>query len=267
MGSADHKQRALVLFNMAKESFKVVMASMLVVFVPQLCHDDETLKTNPHLCTTRENVMNITDWNTFVLAWNLLTVGLMVGLYVVENRREFWLIRMLDADKTKPDTAIQEVLAEHPALRRRLFVWNRAMFWTYALTAAFFAVNAVLSGVLIFNDYYLDVRSATVYITNILLLGGKMYTGVTLAHEAKKKEIAYSFYLTEPVNWNVLDASMTSPKKRSLSDGVEQPPQEVPVAPRDPQVSEAVLVPVSVALEWVQEAPTEDRLSKPYAQL
>lgn len=255
MGSTDCQQKALVLFNMAKESFKVVMACMLVVFVPQLCHDDEVRKTGPHICSTRENVMYITDWNAFVLAWNLLTVGMMLALYAAENRREFWLIRMLDADKTKPDTAIQEVLAQYPDLRRQLFVWNRAMFWTYAITSGFFVVNAILSGVLIFNDYFLDVRSATVYVTNILLLGGKMYTGTTLAFSAKQKEIAYSFYLTEPVNWNVLDSAVVP---RSFEP--EQPAPSKLGAPRDPEVAEA-LPQALVELELELGEPT------PYAPL
>lgn len=252
MGSADCQQRALVLFNMAKEAFKVVMACMLVVFVPQLCHDDEHLKTGPHLCTTRENVMNITRWNAFVLAWNLLTVCMMTALYATENRREFWLIRMMDADKTKPDGAIQSVLAAYPQIRQRLSVWNRTMFWAYAVTAAFFMVNAVLSGVLIFNDYFLDVRSATVYVTNILLLGGKIYTGVTLSFSAKQKELATSFYLTEPVQWNVLDSAIT-PKMLGLpsplpSEKVQPVPSE-PDVPRDPEERPVVVLPPQVTVD------------------
>lgn len=245
MGSADRQQRFLVLFNMAKEAFKVVMACMLVVFVPQLCHDDEVLRTGPHLCTTRENVMNITRWNTFVLAWNLLTVGMMTSLYAAENRREFWLIRMLDADKTKPDGAIQSVLAAYPGVRRKLSTWNRAMFCAYAVTAAFFVINAVLSGVLIFNDYFLDVRSATVYVTNILLLGGKMYTGVTLAFSAKQKELATSFYLTEPVQWNVLDPAVTLPP--CLCEQGQPAPSESD-APRDPEERPEEVFPHRVAV-------------------
>jgi hypothetical protein len=130
------------------------------------------------------------------------------------------------------------------------------MFWTYAITSVFFVVNAILSGVLIFNDYFLDVRSATVYVTNILLLGGKMYTGTTLAFSAKQKEIAYSFYLTEPVNWNVLDS--TAPR----SFEPEQPAPSKLGAPRDPEMAEALpQVPAQQLVELELGEPT------PYAPL
>ena len=69
--------------------FKITLASMLVVFVPQTCIDSrwcESLQAycnDLHECTFEENFTNLTEYNKASLAWNFYytkkQVNSMVG--------------------------------------------------------------------------------------------------------------------------------------------------------------------------------------------
>ena len=65
--SQDTQDRINLLINFSSDGFKAVMASLLVIFVPQQC--------DQHVCSVTENVSNLTDFNSFVLAFNFFTLA------------------------------------------------------------------------------------------------------------------------------------------------------------------------------------------------
>lgn len=192
----DVKDRMLSIFNTAKESFKILMASMLLLFVPQFCDNKECL---PSERFTKPS------WESFVLSLNFLTLVMLVGVYIAENIREFLMIKYFDKDESRPDNNLSSVLPSHPQLLKRLTSWNRSLFILYILTCIVFFCNIVLSGIVIFKDYYLDTQTITVYITNILLIFGKLYNGIYVSKKSLFKNMAYSLTIVEPVSWNILD--------------------------------------------------------------
>ncbi len=199
-------------FNTLKESFKVIMACLLAVFVPQNCSDNSNNNSNNEedvICSIQQNIFNLTDWNKLVLAFNFATMGFFIILYLTENLRERFLIRYFDKDESKPDNNLLNVFQDkYLDIKKRLNRYNSVAFYVYLITLIFFITNTILSGILVFKDYYLDTRTITVFITNILLLSGKIFSGLSVAFESRKRSLAYSLTLQEPISWNVIDSNM-----------------------------------------------------------
>ena len=194
--SQDVKDRLVSVFNTIKESFKILMASMLLLFVPQKCDNSQ--------CQPYQRFTTL-SWEPFVLAINFLTLLSIASVYICENIREFLLIKYFDKDESKPDNNLISILSSHPILLKNLTTWNKRIFGLYVFTFLIFLLNNVLSGILIYKDYYLDVQTITVYITNILLIFGKLYNGLLISRKSMVKNMAYSLTLVEPVSWNILD--------------------------------------------------------------
>jgi hypothetical protein len=77
------------------EAYKVFLACLLSIFVPQYCPETKTT------CTLSENFSNLTMYNEFVIVFNFLTLGAFLYLYFIQNRRETYLITHLYVDKKR----------------------------------------------------------------------------------------------------------------------------------------------------------------------
>lgn len=84
----DAKQRIKILFLFAFQAYKIIMGSFLVLFVPQQCGD--------HDCTLYELSNSYLGYNQLCVIWNVFTLLSFLYLYLVELRRENWMITYLD---------------------------------------------------------------------------------------------------------------------------------------------------------------------------
>lgn len=238
--SQDTQQGIAVMTGLASDAFKVVMASLLCVFIPQACSVEESKQsifeetfgsspppalyatenetmTTTHICSFQENFTNLIDYNTFVLAFNFLTLGYFIYLYKVEITRERWMIDNLDYDKEKPDDAIITVRETHPELIDQLDAHNIRYQRTYKYIHVIYMMNFLFSAVLVLYYYYLDYRTATTLVTNTILVSNKIRIGRELAIQSHKKGFAYSFYNNKNISFNTVDASyLTEDDKLAL---------------------------------------------------
>lgn len=244
--SQDTQQGISVITGLASDAFKVIMASLLCVFVPQACTVDESnqsifesvignthsglektingTQTTTHICTFQENFTNLIDYNSFVLAFNFLTLGYFIYLYKVEITRERWMIDNLDYDKEKPDDAIHNVKDTHPELFEQLQNHNNRYMNTYKYIHFIYTMNFLFSAVLVIYYYYLDYRTATTLITNTILVSNKIRIGRELAIQSHKKDFAYSFYNNKNISFNTVDSSyLTDEEKIFLETDVDNP--------------------------------------------
>ena len=226
--SQDTQQGISVITGLASDAFKVIMASMLAVFIPQACTIEESntsiyesnfgtippelaghfngSQTTTHICTFHENFSDLMDYNAFVLAFNFLTLGYFIYLYKVEITRERWMIDNLDYDKEKPDDAILAVKDTHSELIKQLQTHNIKYMRTYKYIHVIYLMNFAFSAVLVLYYYYLDYRTATTLITNTILVSNKIRIGRELAIQSYKKGFAYSFYNNKNISFNTIDA-------------------------------------------------------------
>ena len=245
--SQDTQQGISVITGLASDAFKVIMASMLAVFIPQACTIEESKtsiyesnfgaippelaghlngsQTTTHICTFHENFSDLMDYNAFVLAFNFLTLGYFIYLYKVEITRERWMIDNLDYHKEKPDDAILTIKDTHPELIEQLQIYNAKYMRTYKYIHVIYLMNFTFSAVLVLYYYYLDYRTATTLITNTILVSNKIRIGRELAIQSHKKGFAYSFYNNKNISFNTIDARFipTDEDKIMLETDIDNP--------------------------------------------
>ena len=232
----DTQQNITVTVNFISDGFKVLMASLLSVFVPQKCEiyvpninifnnifgsmdwvitlnqnisfsrDINGTTLDEHICTLKENFSDLINFNSFVLAFNFLTLFLFMYLYYIELNREKWLISHFDYDKEKTDEAILSVRVEYPDIHDKLQEKNYKYMCAYKYLAIIYSLNILFSSVLLFYYYYYDYRTATAFLTNIILCSNKMRVGRLISKESYEKGYAYSFYNTKNISFNKIDA-------------------------------------------------------------
>lgn len=231
--SQDTQQSITVTISFISDAFKVMMASLLCIFIPQECSQiennsdifkatfEDNQLTNDHLnqianqlngtkyvfhiCTFNENFTSLIDYNTFVLAFNFVTLGYFIYLYYIELKRETWLINNFDYDKEKADENILTLKDSYPEVMETLQKHNYKYMLTYKYLFIIYIANFVFSAILVLYYFYLDYRTITALLTNFILCSNKIRVGRSVARESYNKEYAYSFYNNKNVSFNVID--------------------------------------------------------------
>lgn len=193
----DTQQIISMCISFSTESFRIVMATLLSLFVPQSC--------DGHLCSMKENVANLTPYNLFVITFNFLTLLNFIVLYYIEIRREKWMISHLEYDKNENEYNIYNLAKKYPEIIEKLKLYNYHYFNVYMYLRYLYLINIVFSGILVFYFYYLDYRTTTTFITNIILCWTKVIKGYLLAYRSISENIALSYYNQHYVSFNAID--------------------------------------------------------------
>ena len=194
----DQRQKIKSLFLMGLETYKLLMASMLILFVPQECDD--------HNCTIMDNFYHTQDTpKNVVLTFNLFTMIFFFVLYILEYRRENLLITYLEVNPKLPRTedAVRSALMSLDDTRRqKLQRYNTDYKRIVWVSLAIFFINLIMSTIIIFF-HYLNTKTVTVLLTNIAIMSTKMYNCYTIANTPNN--IFYSAYMTRNIQFNDVD--------------------------------------------------------------
>jgi hypothetical protein len=197
LNNQDSMQKVNVGFTLLMELYRVLMGALLVSFVPQKCGD--------HICSPTENLYVGDGLYTAGFVVNFLTLAAFVSLYVIEVKRENRLITYLEVDarNANDSESVGEALLQLPAEKRENILHLDKLYQRggYFVTGAFF-VNSVLSAVVVF-DKYLDSKTATAYITNVLFMASKINSVYTIANT--ERNVFYSAYLSHKLQYNGVD--------------------------------------------------------------
>lgn len=199
----DTTQRVGVIITVSAEIYRALIASFLILFVPQSCGD--------HVCSFSENAQTGTDplYNAGFYI-NIITFAAFMGLYVTELRRESKLIAYLDVNPQKPcdNMSVSAVLERLPAYQRdSIHYYDSVYIRAGYTTIVCFAVNTVLSGLVVYK-YYLDDKTTTTFITSVLFVLLKLQQ--VYATVNTEKNVYYSAYITNKIQYNDLDANKTN---------------------------------------------------------
>lgn len=198
MISQDNQQRLQSWIAIGANGYKVLMASMLCIFVPQKCPDGE--------CTLKDNFTDLIPFNTAVLVINFMVLAIFIGFYILEYIRENWCIEYLDFDESKAMNALSTEIEQYPEFKERLSYINKVYYQYTVVLVLVNVVNFVCSSVLIFHYYYLDFKSVTVMITYAVLIADKIAFTLTISKQSFETYVPCSAYRTGPVVYNVIDA-------------------------------------------------------------
>jgi len=218
MSDQDFKQKSAVYIGFLLELYRVIMGSMLVIFVPQSCGD--------HICGMFENNTVVPEVYTTAIVMNAYSLVCFLIMYIVEIKRENRLISYLEVDKHLPfdNDSIEDALVKLPDDKHAsILAYDGYYLHSGYLALSAFVLNAGISGYVVFVNY-LDDKTMTVYLTNILFMALKVKETYDIVNT--KKNIFYSAYLTDRIQFNAVDkdhmletedSSLTTLESQSVS--------------------------------------------------
>jgi len=197
VNSQDFLQRIYLVISVSIELYRVLMSSMLILFVPQNCDNN--------LCTLADNAVWADNTYNAGLIINFITLSSFVLLYIIEITRENKLIKYLEVNPSTPRDSItlENVFNKIPIVYRNKMYRIDYYYknFTYVCVVIFIA-NATLSGIVIY-PHSLGNQSAMIFITNILFMLTKIYDTFYVANT--DKYIFYSAYMRDHVQFNDID--------------------------------------------------------------
>ena len=196
--SQDTSQKLGVASIVVVEIYRSLVASFLILFVPQSCGD--------HVCSFSENAETGPDplYNTGFV-FNCITMAAFSGLYYVEVRREGKLIAYLDVNVEKPsdNESVGAVLTKLPKYCSDAILYYDSLYIKAGyFVIGCFIINSILSGLVVYK-YYLDDKTTTTYITSVLFVVQKLLQ--VYATLKTEKNVFYSAYLTGKIQYNDVD--------------------------------------------------------------
>lgn len=214
----DFTQKISVGITLLLELYRVLMGAMLIPLVPQNC--------NGEICSMNENISRSDTMSVTSLSLNFVTLASFLVLYFIEVKRENKMINYLEVNRFTPvdNDSVGECLEKLPTNKRQALLQYDSYYQKagYISTIAF-VLNAVFSIISIYN-HYLDDKTLTVLLTNLLFMGSKVSDVFSTVNT--KKNIFYSAYLKDKVQYNDVD-----PDKVELLDIDGEPC--VPELPND----------------------------------
>jgi hypothetical protein len=192
----DAVQKMTVFMVLCMEFYRILMGSLLLSFVPQKCED--------HVCGITENLYSGEAYY-IVYILNLMTLISFSLLYLVEIKRENRLITYLDVNTNKPTDALSVALNLRalPEIKRENILYIDKIYQQIGCCAiTVYVFNTILSAIVIYTNY-LDNKTITAFLTNVLFMGCKVSEVYSIANT--ENNIFFSAYLKNKVQYNDVD--------------------------------------------------------------
>ena len=227
--SNDVKERLKIGALWVFQSYKVIMGSLLILFVPQKCEElveysgssDGDYETA--ICSVSDNLHKTDDmFHNVTLGFNFLCVGLFLITYVVELRRENWCVKNFDINHDFPDNHLDDIIDQKPELKAELYKKNNRYFKITSVTSSVYMINLILSSIIIY-DNYVGIQAVTSYTSYVALILLKIYNSLSISYSSLKGEKALSGYITEFSSFNVFDEDII------VQDDPKEDKEEKPV--------------------------------------
>ena len=220
----DNKERLKIAILFLLQSYKVIMGSMLVVFVPRQCQG--TNQTT--ICSPSENVQNTDTLNRAALSANFISILFFIATYAVELRRENFCVHNFDIDHDVGDNNLAIILKNKPDLLKELHSHNNLYYKITAITFFVYLINFILSDIVLYDDPTFWKAGLAPYFSYILLILMKLYNCYYISASSMLDDKALSAYMTEFSSFNVIDIDMLEDEDKPLQ---EEKKTEVGVGP------------------------------------
>ena len=206
MFDVDLIQRIKVSGIFLLQIYKITTGTLLTLFIPQKCEsfNNSTQLLESKICSLSENYDNNELYHKKTLYWNILTMTLFLGYYLIELYRENWSIKYLDIDNDKPDNSLKEIIKEYKSLDIQMDRIN--LYYLYTLKATIFTyfINLLLMIKIIKTDYHSSSTLSCFFSFSLLVLM-KLYNSYTVANQSVQNDKMMSAYMSEFVSFNVID--------------------------------------------------------------
>lgn len=193
----DFKQKTIMFISVSLELYRVMVSSLLLLFIPQDCNSD--------MCSLTEN-LNETDRQYkigFIL--NYITVAAFVIMYITETRREEKLIKLLEVNPTisTDNEAVGQRIEIFPQYKKdQLYNVDQQYKYASYFAGSVFIINTIFSWNVIYPRS-LGNQTLLNFVTNILFMIAKLSNVLTIIHT--DDNIFFSAYLNTKVQFNDID--------------------------------------------------------------
>ena len=194
--SVDSKQRVTTTCLMFLEFYKILMATFLVLFVPQKCEEE--------VCTITENFFKRDPVHLAALISNFTTFVSVLYFYYIEMKRENWCIKYLDIDLTKPNNYLDDEIEAYPKYKKQMNQLNKSYLKSMYASSTLLVINFGISGTAIGFDY-VGTNTITTMVSFFLLISSKLYSAYVTGTNSVKKERALSAYMKTAKTYNTID--------------------------------------------------------------
>ncbi len=218
----DTKERFKTIFIFLLQSYKVLMGSMLVIFVPQMCDNNK-------VCSITDNFYKTGSLHRGSLGINFLSTLAFTICYVIELQRENWCIEYLDIDDNFGDNNLPLVLKDNPTLETALHKINDRYYYSAHVTAIIYMINLIVSSVSIYQ-HSTGSPTYTAYLSFVILILMKLYNAVFISRDSKSNNMALSAYMTELQSFNVMDKDYVEKNKTNTNQSYQDDKQSPLVA-------------------------------------
>ena len=196
----DCKERIKIALTFLLQSYKVLMGSMVLLFVPRDCGD--------HVCSITDNVYNNDTNNVAGLSFNFITVLAFAAIYMAELRRENWCVHNFDIDHNVSDNNLAIILKDKPKLLSDLHYHNK-VYKNFTIGGLIiFLINFIISNTILYNDSVFWTVGLAPYSSYMILVLMKLYNCYYIAAHSIANDKALSAYMTEFSSFNVIDVDM-----------------------------------------------------------
>jgi len=179
-----------------------MMVTMLTIFIPQACYDNNNqLK----ICSLNENYENTDIYHKITLYWNIITFFTFINTYYIELKRVNRCIKYLDIDKNSPDNNLKKIIDAEKKLDKDMDRLNKIYYYSILITILSYFINLALMINILINDYHSNSTIST-FISFTLLVQIKLYNSYIIAKGSMKNDMMLSAYMNEFVSFNILDS-------------------------------------------------------------
>ena len=194
--TTDNMQRIKSGILFVLEFYKVLMGTLLLVFIPQDCGD--------HSCSINENIYSIGLLRNIVKFYNFFTLLVVFIFYVIELKRENWCIEHLDVDISKANNYLDLEIEKYPDIKKNMKKLNK-IYYKLTLVSIFSVfLNFVLSCVYIIPNNY-GANTFTSLLSFGLLVLMKLFSAYKISYKSINDEHAYSAFMKTPITFNTID--------------------------------------------------------------
>lgn len=209
--SVDSKQRITATCLMFLEFYKILMATFLILFVPQSCEYD--------VCTITENLSRRESLHLAALISNFVTFVFVLYFYYIEMKRENWCIKYLDIDLTKPNNYLDDEIEAYPNYKKQMNQLNKSYLKSMYASTTLLVVNFGISGVSIGFDY-VGTNTITAMLSFFLLISTKLYSAYVTGTESVKEERALSAYMKTAKTYNTIDGDFKITETQASTEDI-----------------------------------------------
>lgn len=195
--SQDFQQKTNMIISVSLELYRVMISSLLIIFVPQKCDD--------HVCSLMENLHSDNNMYFVGLIINYITGISFIIMYIFEMRREEKLIKLLEVNKnisTDNESVGKRLDIFSEEKRKKLFDMDRHYQYVSYSVMYIYVLNILFSCIVI-NQYSLGNQTLVIFLTNILFMITKLSNVYIIINT--EKNIFFSAYLNTKVQFNDID--------------------------------------------------------------